>query len=51
MKSDFDKLKACPWRLGKRSNLMSEVKCLKSNCLAWDEKIGCKLIEGKGEVK
>ena len=48
MRPDYDKLKTCPWRMAGRSTV-GEAACLKSDCLAWDEKIGCKLIEGKGE--
>jgi len=44
MREDYDKLKSCPWRMAGHSTV-AEAKCLKSDCLAWDEKIGCKLIE------
>lgn len=40
-------LKACPWRLGNsRHGTVGEAQCIKSDCMAWDDKIGCKLIEG-----
>lgn len=39
----YDELKACPWRLSGSTSIW-ESKCLKADCLAWSEEVGCLLI-------
>lgn len=44
----YDKLKACPWRLSNPNYSVGSARCLKTDCLAWDDKKGCLLIEPPG---